>query len=61
MNVAPQTIVSAFKTAPGGVREGLTAPRLEMRYDAYKALGDHVYRTLFPVEQDDRDQMMLPL
>ncbi len=61
MTVTPQAIVSALKTAPGWVRVGLTAPRLEMRYDAYKALGDHVYRTLFPVEKDDRDQMMLPL
>lgn len=64
MTVTPATIVEALRTSPGWVRVGLTAPRHDLRYDAYKALSEHVFRTLFPHANEahhDRDQMTLPL
>lgn len=61
MTVTPSTIITALKTSPAWVRVGLTAPRAEMRYDAFKALGEHVYHTLFQPLDTDRDQLNLPL
>lgn len=61
MVITPQTIIEAIRSAPGWSRAGITAPRADMRFDAHKTLGEHVYRTLFTPADVDRDQLNLPL
>lgn len=61
MVITPQAIITALKTSPGWARAGLTAPRADLRYDAFREIGDHVYKTLFQPVDVDRDQLNLPL
>lgn len=59
--ITPQIIATALKSSAGWARAGLTAPRADLRFDSYKELSEHVYRTLFQPVDVDRDQLNLPL